>query len=193
MESLYHALGALHVEGCEIDFRQMFPEGGQVVSLPTYPWQRQRHWLKPALVPARGQAHVSTAAEVQSADGEVKLSPTAPPQGAGSWMTQLAALPPEAWLAQIEAAVKADAAAVLLLPVADEIHGDRALRELGMDSLMAVQLRHELAARTGLPLPATLVFDYPTVQEITQYLHAALTSATPEAASGPPVSAAQEQ
>jgi acyl carrier protein len=71
---------------------------------------------------------------------------------------------------EVEAAVRADVAAVLLLPDARDIPMDLPLRELGMDSLMAVDLRHELSARTGQPMPSTLAYEYPTVQLLTRYL-----------------------
>lgn len=38
------ALGSLYAHGYEVEWSRLFPAGGQHVSLPTYPWQRQRHW-----------------------------------------------------------------------------------------------------------------------------------------------------
>ncbi|KJC50362.1 SDR family NAD(P)-dependent oxidoreductase, partial [Bradyrhizobium sp. LTSP857] len=61
-------------------------------------------------------------------------------------------------------------AAVLALPGAASVPADQPLKDLGLDSLMAVELRNRLSGRVGTKLPATLAFDYPTARAMSRLL-----------------------
>jgi acyl carrier protein len=50
------------------------------------------------------------------------------------------------------------------------IDPDRPLSDLGLDSLMAVEIRNALSSAIGKPLPSTLIFSYPSTAAIAEYL-----------------------
>ncbi|MEU8434174.1 type I polyketide synthase [Streptomyces sp. NPDC029216] len=62
------------------------------------------------------------------------------------------------------------AAVVLGHPAGTVVDADQAFTQLGFDSLTAVELCNRLAAATGLRLPSTLVFNYPTPRELALHL-----------------------
>jgi NADPH:quinone reductase-like Zn-dependent oxidoreductase/acyl carrier protein len=53
------------------------------------------------------------------------------------------------------------------------------LQELGLDSLMAVEFRNALATSLGQPLPSTLLFNYPAIEDIAQYVAAEVLKLVP--------------
>nr|WP_051838299.1 type I polyketide synthase [Streptomyces sp. NRRL WC-3742] len=82
---------------------------------------------------------------------------------------RLAALAPTERQPAVLDLVRREAAAVLGVGGGPEALGaHQVFKELGLDSLMAVELRRRLAAETGLTLPSTLAFDYPTPTAITE-------------------------
>ncbi|WAS96619.1 type I polyketide synthase [Nannocystis punicea] len=101
------------------------------------------------------------------ARAEAEELPTA--QG---WRERLSGLPTARRLERVRAAIQAEVGRVLSSGAAVAI--DRPLQELGLDSLMAVELRNALATRFGVGLPATLVFDAPTVASLAERVLAAM-------------------
>ncbi|MET9543212.1 type I polyketide synthase [Streptomyces sp. NPDC006553] len=93
--------------------------------------------------------------------------------------------------------VRATTAAVLGHAGPDDIGEAKAFRELGMDSVTAVELRNRLSAATGVRLPATLIFDHPNPTAVGRLLRQELTpgptGADDKAADPPPHPAAADE
>ncbi len=66
--------------------------------------------------------------------------------------------------------VRDQVAVVLGHPTSAAVDADRAFTQLGFTSLASVELCNRLASSTGLRLPATLVFNYPTPREMAEHL-----------------------
>ncbi len=83
---------------------------------------------------------------------------------------RLAETPEERRDAVVLDLVRADVASVLGHATPDAVDVELAFKELGFDSLAAVELRNRLGQASGLRLPATLVFDYPTPVAVARFL-----------------------
>ncbi|HZR97747.1 MAG TPA: beta-ketoacyl synthase N-terminal-like domain-containing protein [Chloroflexota bacterium] len=168
-EQMLDSLGALYALGARVDWDGFDRDyGRRRVVLPTYPFERQRYWAETARGPIRPAPAATPPAEAAPADGRAAGAPS-PAEALRQQLDE--ALPDERHEVLLDY-VRRQVARVLRLSAAQPLDRERRLMDLGLDSLMAVELRNRL--RSGLDLeqklPATLIFDYPTSDAIAGYL-----------------------
>ncbi|MET9112377.1 type I polyketide synthase, partial [Streptomyces zhihengii] len=95
---------------------------------------------------------------------------TAAAAGDTHLLRRLTGLTPGERTALLQDVVRTEVAHVLGHTTTDAIGERQAFKDLGFDSLTAVELRNRLNTTTGLRLPATLVFDYPNVHALATHL-----------------------
>ncbi|MGW3274608.1 SDR family NAD(P)-dependent oxidoreductase, partial [Streptomyces kronopolitis] len=152
-------------------------EGSVVVA--DVEWER----FAPAFTTARPSPLLEDLPEVADA---VRGTSSEVVEGAGqSFVDRFAGVSPVERAQAVLDLVRGHTAAVLGFRETKAVEPVKAFRDLGFDSLTAVELRNGLNAETGMRLPATLVFDYPTPQLLAEHVHDTLfgaADAEPEAA-----------
>jgi myxalamid-type polyketide synthase MxaB len=93
--------------------------------------------------------------------------------------------------ALLQAHLREHAMRVLGLSASFNLDARQPLREMGMDSLMAVELRNAISASLQQKLPSTLLFDFPTIEALTDTLTGQLWPETP--ATPPPATVEQSK
>ncbi|MFF1374655.1 beta-ketoacyl synthase N-terminal-like domain-containing protein [Streptomyces sp. NPDC058308] len=172
------ALAQAYVRGSEVDFAAAYGPFGSFgsygggagaagrMSLPTYAFQRERHW----------PGALSELVEPVADEDEECAEPAAGGELGGA-RSELAGR-----LAALSAAdqertllgLVAKHVAVVLGTGSGAVETARTFKTLGFDSMAAAELSERLGAATGLPLPATLTFDHPTPLAVATHLRSQL-------------------
>ncbi|HEY3998505.1 MAG TPA: SDR family NAD(P)-dependent oxidoreductase, partial [Candidatus Xenobia bacterium] len=144
---------------------QLLRHQGEVAVLAV-DWKRMRARLEGATLPFL--------TEVLGRTARVDKTPSR-----SELLLRLQALPPEKQRALLLEVVQAQVARVLGLGSPAEVGTRQPLRDMGVESLVAVQLSNALGAALAQKLPVTLAFDHPTVERMADYLLGRFSLAVP--------------
>jgi acyl transferase domain-containing protein len=193
---LLAAAGVLFERGVEPDWAAVNPPG-RPLSLPAYPFQRERHWADPQPpVENRGSAASDSPAfgpSTRSDSGGVGTAPSA------SWATDSDAvehisasidsgelpITPEPDVAALTALVTTELAEVVGI-APKRVAARQNFDQLGIGSVHAVELSARLAARLGIDVPAAVIWGCPTVELLAAELRIRLTPVAPATNPPPP-------
>ncbi|MFF3263902.1 SDR family NAD(P)-dependent oxidoreductase [Streptomyces sp. NPDC002932] len=160
------ALARLWTDGVDVDWTALFPGAAPAtVDLPTYAFQRRRHWFDTVAEPTADEEAVTTAAAARLA----------------------AARSQDERRRVLLDLIRVRAAAVLGHEGAEAIPARTPFKDIGFDSLSLVRLRERIGTDLDVELPSTLLFDHPTPERLAGHL---LTVAD-TAADGPTAVAAE--
>ncbi|GAA2811821.1 type I polyketide synthase [Kitasatospora sp. CM 4170] len=155
------SMAELYTKGVAVDWRSLF-DGARRVELPTYAFQREPFWIsgeavRPALTTGPPTVSRPEQAEQAGASGRAGTAAGVRPSDQELWRL-----------------VRSHAAAVLGHSDPAAVEADSTFKELGFDSVTAVDLRDRLNDAAGLHMPTSLLFDHPTPRAVVRHMHGKL-------------------
>ncbi|WP_146776722.1 type I polyketide synthase, partial [Parafrankia sp. Ea1.12] len=165
-------LAVLHTRGHDVRWDAAPTRtDGRRIALPTYPFQRRSFWLTADESPAPTPAVTGPDAGDSGFDG-FDGAGSASGSGVGTPGTRLDGLSATQRREGLLETVRGCAAAVLGHPGTAAVDPDLTFKDLGVDSLGAVEFRDRLAAALGRRLSPTLTFDHPTPRRVAEHVDA---------------------
>ncbi|MBE1601815.1 acyl transferase domain-containing protein/acyl carrier protein [Streptomyces stelliscabiei] len=180
-----HGLVGLRPETALTALRQALDTGRTEVVVADVDWRR----FVPVFTSGRPSRLLETLPETAGAaaapepfEGRPPAGTAAPEDHAGRWRDRLTALPDAEGDRLLVELITTEAAAILGHGSAGRVDPERPLRDIGFDSITAVELRNRLVAATGFRLPVTGLFDHPTATGLARHIREGLTGAARSAA-----------
>jgi acyl transferase domain-containing protein/surfactin synthase thioesterase subunit len=163
---MLESLGVLYTQGYPIDWSRLYPFAGRCVSLPSYPWQRERYWLEQDYSQIPKQI-------VETSKSDRKSSTVAvvePEAGLNLSRAQLLAIKSKEQRTQLlETYMSALFAQVTGLSAA-KLDLQQPLYRLGLDSLMALELRNQIEKDLDVVIPLEIFAGLNIAQCVMQIL-----------------------
>jgi acyl transferase domain-containing protein len=170
--TLLAALAQLYAQGQTVDWRAIYPCGNQV-TLPAYPWQRERFWIESSAL----AKSASRAIDEKLTTAKLPLG-AAPPSAAVDFAGRLKLLPVNQLRQALAAWLREQVAAVLGCPI-DRVLPDKTLESLGLDSLTAMEFNDRVERGLGLEVSTSMVWNYATITALSGHLQALLAAQAP--------------
>ncbi|QES43775.1 polyketide synthase [Streptomyces venezuelae] len=156
-QALLTGLATAWTAGTPVDWAAVVGPARRV-DLPTYAFQRRRHWLDERPAPEEAEEHIGSA--TLALRDRIRTEPD-------GFLVR--------WLADHMAYLTGTAA----------VDPAATFRDLGLDSVLSVELRNRLVSATGLRMPASILFDYPTLRDLADHLHERIVGALAPAPGAP--------
>lgn len=158
--TMLYALGMCYNHGLDIDWLAYESDRTRYrMAAPTYPFQRERYWADPV----EGQAMTRTIRAIPTPpEKSVKTAPTFS-------LEALKKLSSDAQKEAIMAQTRSAISNVLKIP-AEKIEAETALSQLGMDSIMAIELKNNVERLFKIELPLSQLLQGPSLNQFAQYI-----------------------
>ena len=158
----------LYASGSALDWRQLYPIGN-LVSLPSYPWQRERFWIESRLTEPFSPEALGTPPPSAVPSNLRNANESFCAASTNSFAKDLNAMEAGERRDALTSWLREQVAAVLRSPI-ERIAPDKALKSLGLDSLMSMELLSRIERALGITLSSSTTWNYPEISTLAQHL-----------------------
>ena len=162
---LFNSLAQLHGAGYPVAWKTIYTQKVSLpYPLPTYPFQRKRFWVDPVSLTGQQPTVVADCSILEEPEDSEKETNTFP------LLQQLGDVAVADRNNLLTTNLRTQVARIMGMDSPDEVDIYQSLTELGLDSLMGVELKNRLESALNLSLPTTILFQYSDIDSLSRHL-----------------------